>query len=77
LQLKDRLPGVEIFNDFPAANPIEVSHELPIVCHITYGRANYAICDFGEWMKLRFAWTILCCRRQTIFTKGHGPNWMR
>jgi hypothetical protein len=29
-QLKDALPGVEIFNDSPAANPIEVSPELPV-----------------------------------------------
>jgi hypothetical protein len=59
--LKDPLPGVEIFNDFPAANPIEVSHELPMVCYITHTRTNYTIRDFGEWMKLCFAWMILCC----------------
>jgi hypothetical protein len=73
--LKDALPGVEIFNDFPAANPIEVSRELPIF--IKYNQTIYMICDFGEWMKLCFAWMILCCRRQTIVTKGHGPGWMR
>src|ERR1017187_4916314 len=28
-------------------------------------RINYTIRDFGEWMKLCFAWTILCCRRRS------------
>jgi hypothetical protein len=63
-QLKDPLPGVEMFNDFPAAKPIKGSSELPIVCRITYGRTGYTVRDFGEWMKLCFAWMILCCWRR-------------
>jgi len=45
-QLKDALPELKFFNDFPAANPIEVSRELPIF--IKYNQTIYMICDFGN-----------------------------
>src|SRR5208282_2903829 len=52
-------------------------HKLPVVCHITYGQISYTIRDFGEWMKLCFAWMILCCRRQVMLCQIVEPPFFR